>query len=82
MYRKVQRKVGSAIRRERERKGYSQEQFAQAAGIDRARYGRLERGEQNFTLHTLLTVAAQLGVNPSELLIDISVADCRAPFLD
>ncbi|WP_343058013.1 helix-turn-helix transcriptional regulator [Sphingomonas kyeonggiensis] len=77
MYKHVQRKVGLTIRHARMRKGYSQEQFAQAANIDRARYGRLERGEINFTLHTLLAVAAHLEITPSELLNEVTAEDCE-----
>jgi DNA-binding XRE family transcriptional regulator len=37
--------LGSAIRSTREQRGYSQEAFAARAGLDRANYGAIERGE-------------------------------------
>jgi transcriptional regulator with XRE-family HTH domain len=78
VYDDVQMKIGLAIRTERLRLGYSQEMFAEAAGIDRARYGRIERGELNFTLKTLFAVASHLKIPPAELLKDITVSDCIA----
>lgn len=70
------RKVGGAIRRRREELGYSQEGFAQYALIERARFGRIERGEMNLTLESLFYIAAHLDLAPSELLADITVYDC------
>lgn len=57
-------------------RSYSQEGFAQHAQLDRAFYGRIERGTQNVALTTLCIVAGALGISPSELLADVSVADC------
>lgn len=70
------KKVGAAVRRQRERLGFSQEGFSQSAGIDRARWGRLERGELNISLKTLFQVAALLGVKPSVLLDDVNLEEC------
>lgn len=69
-------KVGAVIRRLREKQGYSQERFAQHADIERARYGRIERGEVNLTLESLFYLAAHLGVAPLELLRDVTLEDC------
>jgi transcriptional regulator with XRE-family HTH domain len=68
--------VGRTIRRLRERTGLTQEEFAQAADLDRSFYGRVERGSQNIALITLCIVAANLKVHPSELLGDIGELDC------
>jgi transcriptional regulator with XRE-family HTH domain len=70
------KKVGAAVRRQRERLGFSQEGFSQFAGIDRARWGRLERGELNISLKTLFQVAAFLRVKPSALLEDVTLEEC------
>lgn len=77
MYEAAQKRLGSTIRRLRKAKGFSQEGFAQSANIERARYGRMERGELNITLSALLALAKQLGVTPSELLADLTLDDCR-----
>jgi transcriptional regulator with XRE-family HTH domain len=63
--------VGATIRRIREAKGFSQEGFAQHAGLDRAFYGRVERGKQNISLTTLCSVANGLGVKAAKLLEDL-----------
>jgi transcriptional regulator with XRE-family HTH domain len=62
------RAFGEAIRATRVERGYTQEAFAAHAGIDRAYYGAIERGEFNVTLGTLLRVAAGLGTTATELL--------------
>ncbi len=78
MYDTAHKKLGATIRRLRKAKGLSQEGFAQIANIERARYGRMERGELNITLSALFALANELGVTPSELLSDLSLDDCRA----
>jgi len=60
--------VGSAIREARKARGYSQEVFAQVAGLDRSYMGAIERGEFNVTLDTLLKVTTALGLTGSQLL--------------
>jgi transcriptional regulator with XRE-family HTH domain len=60
--------VGRAIRAARKERGYTQEAFALAAGVDRSYMGAIERGEFNLTLETLLKVTAELGISASELL--------------
>ena len=62
------KKVGATIRLIREMNGYSQELFARLAGIDRAYYGRIERGEANITLKALFRLAAELETSPSDIL--------------
>lgn len=75
----IVRVVGSTIRRLREERGFSQEAFAQHAQLDRAFYGKIERGTQNIALTTLCAVARGLDVAPVELLRDVSTSDCSLP---
>lgn len=70
------KKIGTAIRQRRLQLGYSQEGFAQWAGIERARYGRIERGEMNLTIDKLLELAAHLDIEPYRLLQDVTIYDC------
>lgn len=63
--------VSSTIRRLRVERGFSQEEFAQHARLDRSFYGRVERGTQNIALRTLEVIAETLNVHPSELLADV-----------
>lgn len=48
----------------------SQEALADAAGMDRAHMGKIERGERNVTLLNLLKIAEALGARGSEVLAD------------
>lgn len=74
--------VGATIRRLRMSKGFSQESFADACGLDRTYIGGVERGERNLGLKNLLKIARALGVSPAELLVDVSSddGDPDAPF--
>lgn len=60
--------AGSAIRSARKGAGVSQEMLALVAGIDRSHVGRIERGDNNIALLTLLALADVLNRKPSELL--------------
>lgn len=64
--------VGKRIRLLRSAKGYSQEAFAAACGLDRTYIGGIERGERNLGLKNLFRIAQVLGVPPADLLMDIS----------
>lgn len=70
--------VGSSIRRLRLERGFTQEEFAQHARLDRSFYGRVERGTQNVALRTLCVIAAALDLHPSELLLEVTLKDCRS----
>lgn len=56
------------IRSERDRKGISQEDFAEDCGLHRTAIGLLERGKSIPRLDTLLLVARGLGLTVSELV--------------
>lgn len=62
------KRLGSAVRAERQLVNLSQEALAHAASIDRSHMGKIERGERNVTLLNLARIAAALGRRPSELL--------------
>ena len=58
--------IGSRIRAIREARGISQEQMAMDAGLDRAYYGRIERGEVNVAALNLLKIAESLETEVGE----------------
>ena len=60
--------LGATIRAARKEQGFTQERFAAHAGIDRAYFGAVERGEFNITIGTLTTIAAGLDVPAWTLL--------------
>lgn len=64
----MRRGLGLAVRSLRAKKGYSQEGFAYAAGINRTYMGDIERGERNPSLKNLVRISNALGVPLSELV--------------
>ena len=63
-----QKLLGLRVRRLRERRGYTQESFADQVGLHRNFMGAVERGEQNLTLRSLQTIARGLGTTMAKLL--------------
>jgi transcriptional regulator with XRE-family HTH domain len=64
--------LGQQIRRLREQKNLSQEEFAGVADIDRAYYGGIERGERNVAALNLIKIADALGVEVGKLFPPMS----------
>jgi transcriptional regulator with XRE-family HTH domain len=62
--------LGLTVRAIRKEKGYSQEGFADKAGIDRSYYGGIERGEHNIAVLKLLQIADTLNVRVGVLFQD------------
>ena len=60
--------LGAAIRRVRQQLGISQERLALLAEVDRSYAGRVERGDNNIALLTLLKVARALDISLAELM--------------
>jgi transcriptional regulator with XRE-family HTH domain len=59
---------GATVKAIRQERGLSQEAAALAARIDRAYYGKVERGLKSPTLGTVWKFSDGLGIRPSELL--------------
>ena len=59
--------LGQKIRILRTAKGYSQEEFALLAGLDRAYYGGIERGERNVAALNLIKIARALNAEVGDL---------------
>lgn len=66
-------KLGQHIRKIRESKGFSQEDFAGEAEIDRSYIGGIERGERNIAALNLIKIAKALKVELGELFPSIRV---------
>jgi transcriptional regulator with XRE-family HTH domain len=62
--------LGAAIRRARVANGFSQEYLAHHAEVDRSYLGRVERGDNNAAILTLVRIAHALGLSASELIKD------------
>ena len=64
----MRRLVGRNVRRFRERKGMTQERFAEVSGFSQQYISSLERGRRNPTVITLYELALALGVSHIELV--------------
>jgi transcriptional regulator with XRE-family HTH domain len=65
--RDLKRRLASGIRRERTRRGWTQERAAEAAQIHARHYQKLEEGSVNATLSTLGKLSAAFGVDVRRL---------------
>jgi transcriptional regulator with XRE-family HTH domain len=61
LQRAVLREFGKRVRRAREVRGWTQEDLADEAGLDRTYIGGIERGERNLALLNVNKLAVALG---------------------
>ncbi|WP_036318640.1 helix-turn-helix domain-containing protein [Microbacterium sp. B24] len=64
----LQRRLGHNLRARRQALGLSQEQFAEHLGYHRTYIGGIEQGLRNLSLRSVERLAADLNVDPLELL--------------
>lgn len=64
----IQARLGQNVRRLREAKGWSQEDYADRAGIHRTYVSDIERGRRNPTVTVVEKLARPLEVSPGRLL--------------
>ena len=69
----VQQRIAVAVRRRRRELGLTQERASQIIGMAPRHLQKLEAGEVNLTLRTLVCVSKGLGLNVKCLLCDCSV---------
>ena len=60
--------IGSKIRKKRIKKGWTMMDLAFEAGIDYRQLGRIERGENNFTIVSLLRITDALGCDIKDVI--------------
>jgi transcriptional regulator with XRE-family HTH domain len=65
----IRQRLGSNLRKQRTGRGWSQEEFADRAGIHRTYVSDLERGARNPSILVLQRLAAALNVPAAELLL-------------
>jgi len=63
--------LGERIRKLREKKGLSQENFSLSIGMDRTYYSSVENGKHNITINNLKKICGGLNITLSELLKDL-----------
>ena len=56
-------KFGNKVREERLKKGFSQEELAARAGVQRTYIGMIERAEKNITLENIEKICIALGIS-------------------
>ena len=61
-------KIGANLLRIRTAKGLTQEELSYRCDVDRAKISKIESGQANLMVTTLLDLAEGLDVNPEELL--------------
>ena len=66
---------GALIRRLRYGRGLSQEMLAEAAKLERAYVGMIERGETNVSVRTALKLAKALDLTLSGLFLELEKED-------
>jgi transcriptional regulator with XRE-family HTH domain len=64
----VQKAVGMRIKAIRAKKGLTQDQLAELAGLNRVHLYRIETGQQSMTLRTLKIIADALDVKMRDLI--------------
>ncbi len=65
---KFLKKIGESIRIYRLKNDMSQEELAYESGLDRAYVGRVERGENNISILSLLKISQVLKIEVSTLI--------------
>ena len=70
---KFLKQLGQAIRSRRESLNVTQEDFAYQHKLNRGNYGRIERGDANITIETLLQICDCLSVDPITLINEIDL---------
>ena len=71
----VQAEFGRRVRAARHAKGESLETLAAGSALHWTFVSRVERGQGNVTLRSLLRLATALGVDPAELVAGLNVTD-------
>lgn len=62
--------IGNKLFTLRKRAGYTQEQFAEIAGLSNRAYADIERGSVNMRLETIVRICSALQITPDEILTE------------
>lgn len=63
--------LGNVLRKYREGRKLTQEEFAELCNISRAYYGRAERGEHSLTVETCQLIADALNIRLADLFTEL-----------
>jgi len=67
--------IGTQLKKERLRLGYTQSQMVEYVGLSLNHYGAVERGKKMLSLETFVDVCKQLNLDPSFVLTGEKSAD-------
>jgi transcriptional regulator with XRE-family HTH domain len=67
----IERELGEALKKYRKRMGFSQEELAFRADLERVYISMIERGERKPTLHTIFKICKELQIKPSLFIKEI-----------
>ncbi|MBN2074783.1 MAG: helix-turn-helix transcriptional regulator [Dehalococcoidales bacterium] len=62
------KQLGENIRKIRQERGYSQEEFAELAGFSRSYYTEVETGKRNISVLNLIKILQVLKTDPSTII--------------
>lgn len=79
---KINQAFGTAIRKQRESLGISQEELAHRAGLHRTYISLIERGLRSASIGTILRLAKALGTTGSDLLRGIDLHESKVACKD
>ncbi|WP_207956915.1 helix-turn-helix transcriptional regulator [Rubrobacter tropicus] len=65
------KRFGELVRRLRQAKGYSQEDFSFRVGLHQTYVSSVERGERNVTIGTANRIARALGTTLADLFVEL-----------
>jgi transcriptional regulator with XRE-family HTH domain len=68
----IKKKFGATILRLRKNKRLTLRQVASACQLDNSKIAKIEDGQFNVALSTIVELARGLGVNPSSLLVELT----------
>jgi len=74
---KTQRRIAANVRKWRLQRGLTQEALIELTGLDRRHLQRIERGQENITLASLVGLANALEVTPSMLFRPAELAPAK-----
>jgi transcriptional regulator with XRE-family HTH domain len=64
----IDREIGLRIKKIRASKGFTQDELAELAGLNRVHLYRLETGRQSMTMRTLKVISDALGVRIRDIV--------------
>ena len=71
----IKRMIGTRIAEIRNRKGMTQEELAGKMGINPKYLSSIERGKENPTLNTIISLSISLGVDLNEMFSFVEIQD-------